>query len=160
MREAAAPSAPGQAPEPPVSSAMTVGRSVQASRLYGSLDSRLPMAQVLVRAAVVRPAPMAAASHLALGATTLARTPVRTRPPATRRTWRSRSQRAGPWLTGAPACCQAVTAVQDVQVGQAGAGQEGLGLPGADAGAADQHDVLVEVRTASRCSRSRSSGTL
>ena len=38
---------------------------------------------------------MAPESHLALGATTLARTPVRTRPPATSRIWRSRSQRAG-----------------------------------------------------------------
>src|SRR5689334_25395459 len=72
----------GQELRSPVSAAMTVGRSVLASRLYGSRDSRLPMAQVLVRAAVVRPAPTAAESHLARGARTLARTPVRTRAPA------------------------------------------------------------------------------
>ena len=69
-----------------------------------------------------------------------------TRPPATRRTCRSSSQRLP-----APVdrCRRSLPghhpAVEDAQAGQADLGEGLLGLRGAGAGAADEHDVLVEV---------------
>ncbi len=45
----------------------TVARSQLAPRLYGSLPSSMPIAQVLVSAAKVRPAPMNPAIHFEAG---------------------------------------------------------------------------------------------
>src|SRR5690606_21608957 len=74
-----------------ISWATMVRASQVAPRLYGSLASSMPIAQVLVSAANISPPPIAAATHWRPGTTTLASTLNSTIAPATRRTWRSRS---------------------------------------------------------------------
>ena len=106
----------------------------------------MPMAQVLDSAANVSPPPTPAASHLSFGAATLPRMLVSTIEPATRRTWRSRSQRCAPRLTAKPFASQAVIPPSRMctlhrpalrSVSSACAAR----LPGAT----HQHDLVVEV---------------
>ena len=78
-----------------------------AALFHGIAERAWPMAQVLVAAEKVRPAPMTPASIRIFGETNLppAR-PRTTRDPAARRTWRSRSQRSLPLTTSPPAAAK------------------------------------------------------
>ncbi len=117
-----------------------------AAWFHGIAEIALPMAQVLVAAEKLSPAPMAPASIRSFGETNLppAR-PRTTRDPAARRTWRSRSQRFLP-LTTSPACCceSGHSAGQDVGRSDTGLGQALASLFGADSGLADQYDTAAQ----------------
>src|SRR5690606_29418561 len=139
-----------------------VSKSQLAPRLYGSLASSMPSRQVLVRAAMVRPAPMRPATHLRPGTNTEPRMLRRTMEPATSRTCRSSSHRGSPSLIGALAACQARSPPLRTL---------GLGRPisasafSAWVARAPERQISTTSssmwrRSSSRCSLSRSRGTL
>src|SRR5690606_11396566 len=86
---------------------MAVSTSAPPDRLYGSLASSMPIAQVSVSAATVRPAPTRPATIAAGGTHRLATTELRTRLPATSRTCRSSGQRTRPRSQWPPEAIQA-----------------------------------------------------
>ena len=122
----------------------------------------MPIAQVLVSAAKASPAPIAKATHLTPGTTMLTRMLRATIRPATEPDLPLEIPALGTPVDREALCLPGVdAAVEDVHVCQADLAQRLLGLRRALPRAAHQHHVLVDVREiSSRCSRSRSSGTL